>query len=311
LRELQDHIVDPAAAAAMRGGHWQIEPYGPGIDTLPPVVGNNRNMQVAAQQYTPTIRGLPYYNSPPDASGTVYQVGSAFYPVSDAYAEIINVKLVCGGPNGSSNPISASQGTFQLFGSSGTWVLNNLEVDTANGLFSYAAFASFTIALYAVKISGSGYLAFAGSKLLNIDNREGSIGPNGSTPDEIMNKVWQAQTARIVYSNLTTNITPSTSAGGGKLTRVPVPNLASYTMPADRKGYYQLYRQEEANVGKSYMYLNGVYVVWLDVEAGGNSGVFPIPLNPGDTVQITGATGSATSMYAEVFMYPVGANAWN
>ncbi len=313
LKELQDHWVDPQYAKAFRGGSWVITPYGPMSDALPPVAGDSKFMQVAAIALMPTIRSRPMYTPPPDAGGGVYQQGIALAP-QGATVTAQAVRFACADPVVGGAPLSSAIGTFMSpyeNGSGSQWILRNCQIDTTTGWFAGSAYSPITISLISgVSIIGSGKLCIAGSKLLSIDFGGGGIGTNTITADQVMSYVQSPIIATKTYSNMTTNITPSTGPGGN-LTRVPVPNLASYTMPADRKGYYQLYRQEETNVGKAFMYLNGVYVVWIDVESGGNSGVYPIPLNPGDNIQISGSMGNASSMYAEVFMYPVGANTWN
>lgn len=310
LKEQQDHWVDPAAGLAFRGGEWVVQPYGPLSDALPPIPGDNKFVQVAAIPLMPTIRSHPMYTTPPDAGGGVYQVAEALVP-SSATIRANAIRFMCADVNGSGATLSSSVGTFMTYALPGQWALRNCQVDTTTGWFASSAMAPVTIGLASTSLIGAGKLCIAGSKLMNVDFGGGGIGSNVSTPEQVVSYVQGPVIATKLYSNFTTNITPTSSGTSGNLTRVPVPNIASYTMPADRKGYYQLYRQEESNVGKSYMYLNGVYVVWVDVEEGGNSGVFPVPLNPGDTVQISGSMGDASSMYAEVFMYPVGANTWN
>lgn len=312
LKEQQDHWVDPISAKAFRGGSWNILPYGPLSDALAPIPGDSKFMQVAAIALMPSIRSRPMHTEGPDAGGGFFQNGTALAP-QGATVTALATRFTCADPVVGGAPISSACGTFMSpygNGAGSQWILRNCQVDTTTGWFAASAYSPITLSIAQVSVIGSGKLCISGSKLLNVDFGGGAIGTNTITADQLMAYVQGATVATKLYNNLNTNITPSTGPGGN-LTRVPVPNLASYTMPADRKGYYQLYRQEEANVGKAYMYLNGSLIVWIDVESGGNSGVYPLPLNPGDNVQINGSMGGPSSMYAEVFMYPVGANTWN
>lgn len=81
----------------------------------------------------------------------------------------------------------------------------------------------------------------------------------------------------------------------------------SFTMPSDRIGYYAVCRQEESNIGKSFLYINGQYIIWIDVAQGGNSGMYTVPLNAGDVVEATAADGT----FAYLWLYPVGVTGWN
>ena len=55
LKELQAHIVDASNAAVLRGGVLNLNPYGAGIDALPPVVGDYDWSSAAGKALAPTV----------------------------------------------------------------------------------------------------------------------------------------------------------------------------------------------------------------------------------------------------------------
>lgn len=106
-------------------------------------------------------------------------------------------------------------------------------------------------------------------------------------------------------------IAPST---GGGLTKVAVPNVLSYTMPADRIGYYTAIRYEPASgpdITSAQLVLNGVQVAVINVPPDNTSVMYPLQLNPGDVVTITGDIGTVgVNTTAYVMLYPEGVTTW-
>ena len=107
------------------------------------------------------------------------------------------------------------------------------------------------------------------------------------------------------------SIAPATSGG---LTRVAVPNVLSYTMPADRIGYYTLVRYEPASgpdITSAQLVLNGVQVCVINVPPDNTSVMYPLQLNPGDVVTVTGDIGTiGLNTTAYVMLYPEGVTTW-
>lgn len=315
LKEQQTHWVDPQYPRAFRGGSWVIHPYGPMSDALAPVAGDGKFIQEAAIALMPTIRSRPMFTTPRDAGGGIYQNGIALVP-QNAIVTGQAIRFMCADPVVGGAPLSSACGTFMTpydNGAGSQWILRNCQIDTTTGWFASSAYSPITISLISGNsIVGNGKLCIAGSKLLSIDYGGGAIGSNNSTAEQVMSYVQYAGTATKTYSNFTTNMLPA-SGSGGRMERIRVPDIRSYTMPSDRIGTYEAIRWEgiRGNVNTAVIYINGVQVTTLDTYEGGHTTTFTTPLNPGDNVSITGALGSTSNTFGYVWLYPVGVTSWN
>ena len=103
-------------------------------------------------------------------------------------------------------------------------------------------------------------------------------------------------------------------ATGGGLTRVNVPNVQNYTIPADRIGYYTVIRYEPASgsdITSAQLVLNGSQICVVNVPPDNTCAMYTLPLNPGDNVQVTGDIGTpGVNTYAYIMLYPVGVTTW-
>lgn len=103
-------------------------------------------------------------------------------------------------------------------------------------------------------------------------------------------------------------------ATGGGLTRVNVPNVQNYTIPADRIGYYTVIRYEPASgpdITSAQLVLNGSQICVVNVPPDNTCAMYTLPLNPSDNVQVTGDIGTpGVNTYAYIMLYPVGVTTW-
>lgn len=310
LYEQQTHYVDPANCAIFRGGQWQIQPYGPLSDALPPNPGDSNFATVAAQAVSPTIQSLPFasYN----ANGAMEQLAAALVPDMGAYVLAIDIKFVAGI---ASNADPIIKGSFMDPARSGTWFVRNCEISlpAAESQFGSAyTFVSHNLLMESTLVSGSGFLLTAESKDTTFNFRGGALGSRTMTVTGIAAYINNKVASSPVYTNFNTNILPTST---GVLERISVPDPTDYTVPADRIGYYSTVRQENTNVDTAFLVVNGVQICWVDTaeSAGtyGHSTMYTIPVNPGDHIQLTGSVGViGTNTFSYVWLYPAGVTSW-
>lgn len=113
LYETQEHIVDPANPAIVRGGHCSFYPYGPQIEALPNVSGGGKFSSLAAIALNTTIKALDYILLP-DGTGGFYQYGTALAADSNSDLYTVGLTLIPGRYNYTlrSNPNANSGGIY-------------------------------------------------------------------------------------------------------------------------------------------------------------------------------------------------------
>ena len=310
LYEQQTHYVDPAQRAVFRGGQWLIQPYGPLSDALPPNPGDSIFMTVAAQAVSPIIQAMPFY--PYNAGGQMIQLAAALIPDKGAYVQAVDIKFIAGIKT-NTDPIT--KGSFMDPSSSGTWFVRNCEISLPQPESQFGS--NFTLIahdllLESTLVSGTGFLLTAETKDTTFNFRGGTVGSRTMTVSGIAAFIDNKVSSSPVYTNFNTNILPTSS---GLLERINVPDPTDYTVPSDRIGYYVTVRQEHDNVGTAFLLVNGVQICFIDIEEStgfpGHSGMYTIPVNPGDHIQLTGAVGTiGTDTFSYVWLYPEGVTKW-
>jgi len=310
LYEQQTHYVDPAHRAVFRGGQWLLQPYGPLSDALPPNPGDSIFMTVAAQAVSPIIQAMPFY--PYNAGGEMIQLASALIPDGGAYVQAVDIKFVAGIKT-NTDPIT--KGSFMDPSLSGTWFLRNCEISLPQPESQFGSnytLVAHNMLVEATLVSGSGFLLTAESRDTTFNFRGSTVGSRTMTVSGIAAYIDNKVASSPVYTNFNTNILPTTS---GLLERINVPDPTDYTVPADRIGYYVTVRCEHDNVGTAYLLVNGVQICFIDIQEStgspGHSGMYTIPVNPGDHVQLTGEVGTiGTDTFSYVWLYPEGVTSW-
>jgi hypothetical protein len=312
LYEQQTHYVDPNNCAVFRGGKWLIQPYGPLSDALPPNPGDSVFMTVAAQAVSPTIQSQPFmqYNE----GGLMVQYASALIPDLGAYVQAIDIKFVAGIKVANANPVHRN-GSFMDPYASGSWLLRNCEISLPQAESQFGS--NFTLVPHnllqeSTLVSGSGKLFTAESRDMSFNFRGGAVGSRTMTVAGVAAFIGNKVASSPTYTNFNTNILPTSS---GMLERINVPDPTDYTVPSDRIGYYVTVRCEHDNVGTAYLLVNGVQICFIDIEESpgfpGHSGMYTIPVNPGDRIQITGDYGViGTDTFSYVWLYPEGVTSW-
>lgn len=309
LYEQQTHYVDPNNRAEFRGGVWNVVPYGPQCDQLPTIGGDSPFMGPGAVALSPIIQALPFRVV--NSGGTMLQQADALVPLYGANVIAFDIIFECGVPaNG--DPVNQNGSFHDPYGE-GFWFLRNCEVHVPNALSSFGSnyiIAPFQIQTQAFVITGPGKLFTADNTAMTYSYRSGSLSSRNMSPSQIMPYINNAAFAAPVFYNFNTNLKPSDGGlGGGTLQKVSVGY--SYTMPNDRIGFYIISRHEMGSpTNNAFMYVNGVQIAVIDT--GDSEGFFSTyPLNPGDTVQITGSTGGQGITTTWVLLYPAGVTSWN
>jgi hypothetical protein len=208
LKEGQNHFVAAGfgIATAFRGGSWQITPYGPSMDAI-----GSANTAAAQALNTYIVAGTWGVNS-------TDQAGVALYPINGATIKTIGVNFRCGSPLNNVITFSGDDGSFNEASSNGRWVLNYAKVelpDPSSRFISGIQEAPIAVTIYNTTISGPGKFAIPMSKSFVFNFFPGA----GSTEATVKNYLGQPPSANLVYTNFTTNITPTSQAK----TALPVP----------------------------------------------------------------------------------------
>lgn len=317
LYEQQTHYVDPANCAVFRGGQWQIMPYGPLSDALPPNPGDSNFVTVAAQAVSPTIQSLPFH--PTVVNGATLQLASALVPDMGAYVLALDIKFVAG-IESTADPMV--KGSFMDPSRPGAWFVRNCEISLPQPESQFGSnytFVPHNMLMETTLVSGTGFLLTAESKDTTFNFRGGTIGSRTMTTSGIAAYIDNKVASSPVFTNFNTNLLPTSS---GVLERIGV-NPLDYTVPADRIGFYAAGRQEQtATLGTARLSVNGVEIFFIDTQEStgtpGHSTLHTFPLNPGDHVTLTGDTGvvsttgysDAVNTWAWVWLYPAGVTSW-
>jgi hypothetical protein len=201
LKELQAHIVDASNPAVLRGGVLNLNPYGAGIDALPPVVGDYDWSSAAGKALAPTVI-CP--------SGVDF--GSGFYSANGLLIKDNGV-------------LKASAVNFQPAGklagfneSSFTGMISAPAFSTQSAIFSFCNFnfvdifaklsdgssVPMNLSFRSVTTSGAvGFLAKAEPSLIF-----NQVVPTGATQSDLRPHVSAKSTISGIYTNFNTNMTP-------------------------------------------------------------------------------------------------------
>lgn len=210
LYQGQNHIVDPASTAIVRGGTLALIPYGPTVDATPtPDMGANYGTHAVVALNT-RITALDFITVSP-GNGT-YQTGEALVGIDGATISVAGLTLVPGKPNNSGYPNSVRGQSFSQWGGSSHWTFwyARLITDDVGQNFFGQTPADFSVTLLgAVELVGPGRLLTAGLRPKLVTDL------NGHTQEQLISMIGNIQTASDVYSNFDTNMLPAQGGGGG------------------------------------------------------------------------------------------------
>lgn len=206
LYEGQEHIVDPANLAKLRGGSCYFRPYGPMTNALPAVPGRAPwdtdtarafNTRITSLQFATVTIGSAQYQSAP---ALVAENGSFGFSA---------ITLNCGAPNASGLPMSSQDGTFSQ--TTGTTSIStsfcNINLPSAqSGFMSSRPGDPQVMGLWVAHIAGAGKLL---QSVNNNNNVQVSDTDATSPPAAIAGYIGGVGKAPDVLYNVTTNLNPN------------------------------------------------------------------------------------------------------
>ena len=203
LYEGQEHVVDPAAVAEVRGGKLFMFPYGPLSDLLPPVAGDNKFNSAAGKALGTKIVSAPHILVE-DGLGTEYEFALAFYPTNGAtiHTRAISFRTAPKLPTGI---LSSYNGMLNNKDQSGNFIIQYGVidlVDTTSRLLSDKSLAPYSLSLGATDVIGTGKILEVGSIQYIIDIE------SSCTPFPMNSYFSGLATANNVFTSINTSMTP-------------------------------------------------------------------------------------------------------
>lgn len=208
LYQGQIHLVDPAKPAILRGGSLTFLPYGPSVDAIPHPQGGSKHGTLACLNLNTTIKALDHVNygqTLAEGGNGIYQNGLALL-ADNAKIWVFGITMIAGSENASGIPQSRQRGSFSSYVVNSEWILYNVRLSsptTTSFMFDDALFCKIHITLYSVYITGSGYIAIAGSKTMSITAEALDI-----SQAAFIAKIAGAASNPYLYTNFTTNLSP-------------------------------------------------------------------------------------------------------
>lgn len=204
LHEDQDHVLDTASPAILRGGLLIVQPYGPMADAMPLKSGDSKFATAASWDLNTNLVCTPSFVY--ESLGVEYQRCMGLYPT---YAGIIRATGIGlrAAPlsNGTAYKV---RGSFFEQASEGGWFAYfcRIELPDADSQFEGGSVVSHSMQLQQTTISGAGVLTPGGSALTSLQYLPGGSG----TPAAIVaDKYIASRDVRTrVYGGLRTNIEP-------------------------------------------------------------------------------------------------------
>lgn len=201
LKELQAHIVDASNPAILRGGVLKLNPYGAGIDALPPVVGDLDWSSAAGKALAPTVicpSGVPA------GDGFYSAIGMLIVDNGVLFASAINFqpagKLLGFNESGFTGMISAGQYATQSVRVS----YGNIHFQDTFSKLTQGSSVPMRVEFDSVTTSGAiGSLATAEPSLF-FSQRV----PTSATQSDLRPYVSGKITVSGIYTNFNTNMNP-------------------------------------------------------------------------------------------------------